>query len=772
MPNAAESVTAYSKHNVQKFPLELTNLPFWLLWQAKYDESRGKVIKPPVSKAWQTTRVKFDQLSPLPGQSYGFIYCDEHPYICIDIDSESESNQELLSKLQAYKPYIERSPSGIGTHVILAVSDKPTLLRWFSRAVHSDQKRDLYISSGYVTMTGDCDDVPAAIPSCSIADMVTLLTPYFNTTSSEPVTQPQLSLVRPDSALSNAQYTQQQISTALEALPVKYLTDDSFTNFKPLNHFADPPPESRDAWLKVGMALHAIANGAPVHLAAWRDWSMQGDKYDDAALTACWHSFGSTSCGGSPSTDSRRCITFASVMMLAKAQRPEFKDLNAKKIPTATLENLEVFLDFLKVEARYNVVESKVEVLIPQSHYLATHDNVTSLPTAVTLLDNAFIRMCPSNAPKLSKYLDTLLNERALKVQYNPIVEYFKNEIPQWDYHSRLPELMATIGCAEEYKQVYEDIIRAWMIQVMAAVFTTPEDPHILNTMLILEGAQGIGKTRWITSLFPPDLTKFCVASKSVSISQFRNDMVKLTMELAHTLICSIDEADQVFSERTASEFKSFLDKTADTVVLPYGRTALSILRRTVFIGSTNQRRFLRDTTGNRRVFVLAIKSLDFRHEIDVTQLWAEILHYYNRNEAWYFEYNSSSSTNRNRKRAPHDPARNAAVVAYQMRYNADALDTTDEGLVEQLNSMFDGDAPLNQWSFWTLSNVLNILGLSTTHKANTRSYKQARNTLIYWVKAVAEQQTSVKSALAALIKEPKRQSQNREFLMPPLRTE
>lgn len=48
---------------------------------------------------------------------------------------------------------------------------------------------------------------------------------------------------------------------------------------------------SRDAWLQVGMALHAECDGGEDGREVWHEWSRQWPGYDDAATEAAWDSF-------------------------------------------------------------------------------------------------------------------------------------------------------------------------------------------------------------------------------------------------------------------------------------------------------------------------------------------------------------------------------------------------------------------------------------------------------------------------------------------------
>ena len=749
----ADPIVSLTLNSPENFPIELLNTPHWILWRAQYSKERQKYLKLPAGKDWPNLRQAITDLPEphkLPASySYGFIYSLEHNFICIDVDDASPSNTKLVELLDSYT---EWSPSEKGAHVIVSTDDKPSLVATFGAVAHSDQKRDLYIASGYVTVTGRLIHQSKPIKHLSALALKTILTPYFN-----PIKNTTLTLVSSptvssdDDTKSEPKSTHKwvpnyaQIKQTLDALPVKYLCADSFKTFELLDQdVADEnAPESREAWLTVGQALHDLNNGDLIHLEVWKAWSSLGNKYDEHALFSCWRSFSTAA----PST-----ITFATIQKLANSQRPFYVDFTGDPPrPQITPQNVKIYIKFARTQTRYNVVTNNIEVLCPSKlvKLISEKDSQTSLipldiETAVILLEGELLKQ-GFRGNTMPKNIKAVLKTDI--TQYNPIKEHFENTLPKWDNISRLPQLMATIKLhnevSSETPQVYEAYVRAWLIQVMAAVFTTKERPNRLNNVLILQGDQGAGKTMWVESLFPPGLRNYCVGSKSVNMSQFRNDMVKLTMELTNTLICNINEIDTVFKAKTFSEFKSFLDNTTDKIVLPYGYGTTDILRSTVFIGSTNQLQLFTDQTGNRRFMLIDAISYNFEHNIDLNQLWAEAYHYYMQGEKWYFT------------------AKDIIVKQRQSYDNVNALNIMDDMTLDLLNNTFDHTKPLSEWTKYTFPRIQTVLGLKL--RANSYEFKVAKRTVIHWLSLVTPNPQ---------IYIPKHQGSAWQCLMPPLKTE
>ncbi|MDE6657096.1 MAG: virulence-associated E family protein, partial [Oscillospiraceae bacterium] len=76
---------------------------------------------------------------------------------------------------------------------------------------------------------------------------------------------------------------------------------------------------------------------------------------------------------------------------------------------------------------------------------------------------------------------------------------------------------------------------------------------------------------------------------------------------------------------------KAFLTKSMDEYRAPYGRTSLKYPRKTSFVGTVNDEKYLIDETGNRRFATIPIKtgiSLNYDTQIvpfDSLQFWAQI---------------------------------------------------------------------------------------------------------------------------------------------------
>lgn len=164
--------------------------------------------------------------------------------------------------------------------------------------------------------------------------------------------------------------------------------------------------------------------------------------------------------------------------------------------------------------------------------------------------------------------------------------------------------------------------------------------------MLTLQGKQGLGKTTWGRSLVPD--------------SPLREEVVKLDHHLdggkdsqigaiTHWIV-EIGELDSSFRKDIA-RLKGFLTNDRDKLRRPYDKTEAEYQRRTVFMASVNQRDFLVDPTGNTRWWTLPCTAIDYKHGIDMQQLFAQLATLLDAGEQWWLtpdeeaelEYRNSS---------------------------------------------------------------------------------------------------------------------------------
>ncbi|HSG61069.1 MAG TPA: VapE domain-containing protein, partial [Pseudomonadales bacterium] len=286
---------------------------------------------------------------------------------------------------------------------------------------------------------------------------------------------------------------------------------------------------------------------------------------------------------------------------------------NPKPLPT--LENFEVLSNFLGVTYSLNIMNGQEMVVIPSMRVAEG----TEANSAVTyMMSKAIVAGMPhSLVPEFMSML-------CAKNPFHPAQQWVNSK--PWDGVSRLKDWYATIEARNE--SLKERMMRKWSISCIAALYKAGGvSAHGVLTLL---GDQGIGKTSWFLSLTPRGMG---FAKDGMILRPDNPDSVRQVT--AHWMT-ELGELDATFRKSDIAALKAFVTQDSDTYRLPYARKNTINPRRTVFFASVNDERFLSDNTGNRRYWTIDCVNINYQHDIDMQQLWAEVKTIYDSGEDWY----------------------------------------------------------------------------------------------------------------------------------------
>lgn len=191
--------------------------------------------------------------------------------------------------------------------------------------------------------------------------------------------------------------------------------------------------------------------------------------------------------------------------------------------------------------------------------------------------------------------------------------------IPAWDGHDRLKTMAECLILEDDQAHwpvtVVEQQLKAWA----SGIFRKLEDPRFQNPILILKGAQGIGKDYFINTL----TDGFGQWSKHLSLS--RNDADNLS-QLGNAAVLKIAEFDRT-SRTDIATIKDMIFRDTFSVRAAYARKAKDSECRASFAATCNVEDIYRDPTGNRRFTVFNLRTIIFRYgdsPADSAQLLAQ----------------------------------------------------------------------------------------------------------------------------------------------------
>ena len=331
----------------------------------------------------------------------------------------------------------------------------------------------------------------------------------------------------------------------------------------------------------------------------------------------------------------------------------EYPDTNPKSLAKkGTLRNVKELLRRLKITVRYNVISKEEEILIP--NHVSSMDNAAN--SAVAYITDWCERVgIPIG--NLNPYLTYLADE----TQYNPVQTWITSK--PWDGKSRLPDLYETIVAKNEktdsnVRILKERLIKAWLISAVAAAF----EPHGVSAhgVLVLQGAQFLGKTMWFKRLVPKNLNIL----KTGHI--LKPDDKDTVFQAISNWLVELGELDATFRKSDIAQLKGFLTNDYDVIRRPFAKKESKYARRTVFFGSVNEQDYLKDPTGNRRFWTIGCDSIDYNHHVDIQQLWAEVLTLYQNGTPWILSPEELVTLNtHNEKFEAADPIEDRILAFY-----------------------------------------------------------------------------------------------------------
>jgi predicted P-loop ATPase len=283
-----------------------------------------------------------------------------------------------------------------------------------------------------------------------------------------------------------------------------------------------------------------------------------------------------------------------------------------------TEANLLAVLDFLGCTLRYNMQLGAVE-------FLAGGQALSELDQ-----DRAYIAVMDTLKMvdiKAQGGLDFMISTLAQQSKYHPMQAWLAGLGP-WDGVDRIGQLAATVETENPLWPVY---LENWLVQVVHGVcaWADPAGVDGLPYVLVLVGAQGAGKTRWLSRLggrwikTEAELHLASSNGKDHQIEALRWPMVELA------------ELDGIFRKSDISHMKSFISRSEDSIREPYARKAVLRPRMTAFCGSVNDDEFLTDASGSRRFWPVQVDSISWSFEMDWSQLWAQAYEFWQENPAF-----------------------------------------------------------------------------------------------------------------------------------------
>ena len=272
------------------------------------------------------------------------------------------------------------------------------------------------------------------------------------------------------------------------------------------------------------------------------------------------------------------------------------------------------------------------------------------------------------------------------KNKIHPVREYL--ESLTWDGVNRVETLLSVYLGAED--SIYtRAVIRTHLVGAVARIMR-PGCKY--DTMLTLTGPQGLGKSTFIKVLgkdwFNDSLDT--VKGKE-AYEQLQGSWLIEMGELTATRKADIEAV------------KLFLSKTEDIYRVAYGRRTSRFKRQCVFWGTSNDKEFLRDRSGDRRTWPVDCNEVKIDKSVfddlprEVDQIWAEATKLYKSGHKLHLVGKESEEALKQQRLHAEDSPKTGLIQEYLERdypVNWDELDLFERrNYLENLDEGFDSKA-------------------------------------------------------------------------------
>ena len=214
--------------------------------------------------------------------------------------------------------------------------------------------------------------------------------------------------------------------------------------------------------------------------------------------------------------------------------------------------------------------------------------------------------------------VNVVAQERA----FHPVRDYLQG--CSWDGVPRVDTLLIDYLGAEDNAYT-RAVTRKTLVAAVARIF----NPGCkFDYMLTIRGRQGLGKSALIAKLGGPWFSDtFTTLQGKDAYEQVQGVWIMEVGELAG------------MRKAEAETIKLYISKQVDRFRPAYGRRMQEFARQCIFIGTTNETQFLRDTTGNRRFWIVDTPNKPTRNMWEeltaetIQQVWAEAVELYHAGE-------------------------------------------------------------------------------------------------------------------------------------------
>jgi predicted P-loop ATPase len=586
--------------------MQLKNYPIWLVWKKELVETPGseglksqRFTKIP----YQINGYKASSVNPSHWVTYeqarkayesnkqfsgiGFVISREFPLLCLDFDHCIKDNEivrdDLFVVQEAANTYTELSPSGDGLHIIFELEKHFPLIA--NKKVNDDGTAvEAYTENRYFTFTGNPfknEDLPVRKISQEEGEEIIRMLGYPWGQKDEQIKQidaTKLEYTMPNDILLKKMFK------AKGGTKLKKLYDGDISEY-------NNDGSSADAALCTALAFWTAKNAhqmEEIWLASplgQREKTQTRKDYRDrtiANVIPLVSSVYSENVSGKIIKDSAKIKPVLLQEIVFDGEN------NTQGIPHKNIPNIKQILaadSYLAKAFRFNTFSDMIECNIENGK------DWVPLETRHVIIVSEYIQTTYKYFENLAKQtVEEAIILHSMSTKVNPPQDLIKSVV--WDKVNRIDTWLMTVFNAPD-TTLNRSISSNWMKGLVNRVCTPGCQ---FDTVLVLEGGQGIGKSSVLRALAMP---WYAETTMDIDTKDFQ-------LILTQNILVEFSEGASL-SRSEAKSLKQKITEREDNFRRPYEKSPQKFPRRCVFAMTTNEEQYLKDTTGNRRWLPIAL---------------------------------------------------------------------------------------------------------------------------------------------------------------------
>lgn len=576
---------------------ELKQSPIWVVWKKqevktptpqknkRFTKVPYQINGHPASSVDPTQWVTYEQAAAAAPKfsGIGFTISKHFPLLCIDLDHVLNEAGELIREdyavlVDAADTYTEKSPSGDGLHIILRLEQHMSLIA--NKKVNDDGTAfECYTEGRYFTYTGNPfgEAKPVRTITAEVADELLRMVGYpwgkDAEAPKEKIDATTIQLDLTDQVIVEKMFKSKggnDIQKLYNGDITKHNEDASAADAALCQHLAFWTQKNADQMESIWLA-------SPL---GQREKTQQRKDYRERTIA---NAIGNCETVYSPAPLIQETATATPDL----EKRIKYST-NSKGMPFVNVHNL---VQIIEADSVLNKAFRFNEFSFEQETNVRTGREFTPLQKEDIIYCMVYIQKTYTFFEKVSSSMvQEAIVQTATKNPCNPPVDLIKSAT--WDGEARIEFWLQKVFSAED-TEVNRAIGSNWLKGLVNRVITPGCK---FDTVMVLEGSQGIGKSTALRVLGDP---WYAETTMDIDTKDFQ-------LILTQNIIVEFSEGASL-SRSASAAMKQKITDQEDNFRKPYDRTAQKYPRHCVFAMTTNEEQYLKDHTGNRRWLPVAL---------------------------------------------------------------------------------------------------------------------------------------------------------------------